>query len=303
VNRRAIAIPVLLLAGAATGCSTASDNDSAARVDEFELSQDELDDLLVSATPTTTTLPGTKPVDESDASAQTARELLTVWIVTRILEADLADQGETVSPQAIADVTGALAAQDPVGWEAVPLDLQNLQVEHRAAIETWSALEIPPPTDEELLALYAAGTAESGLVCSAHILVATEAEAQEILDRLEGGADFAELAASESTDEGSGADGGNLPCAPTSAFEENYVPEFVEAALAAEIGEPFGPVRSEFGYHVIVLRSPDQVDPAELATLYAETPARFQRAAEAVDIYVDPRYGAFNAVTGVEPLG
>jgi hypothetical protein len=303
VNRRAIVISVLLLAGAATGCSTASDNDSAARVDDSELSQAALDDLLVSATPTTTTLPGTEPVDESGASAQTARDLLNTWIVTRILEIDLAAHGETVSAQAIADVTGALAAQDPAGWAAVPPDLQTLQVEQRAAIETWSALEIPPPSDDELLALYGAGTAESGLVCSAHILVATEAEAQALLDQLEGGADFAELAASESTDQGSGADGGNLPCAPTSAFEENYVPEFVEAALATEIGEPVGPVQSEFGYHVIVLRSPDQVDPAELAALYTETSARFLRAAAAVDVYVDPRYGAFNAVTGVEPLG
>jgi hypothetical protein len=303
VNRRAILIPVLLIAGVATGCSSVSDNDAAARVDEFELSQDALGGLLVGATPTTTTQPGAEPVDESDASAQTARDLLNVWILTRIIEADLAAQGEAVSPQAIADVTSALAAQDPAGWAEVPLDLQTLQVEQRAAIETWSALEISPPSDDELRAMYDAGTTESGIVCSAHILVATEAEAQAILDRLEGGADFAELAASESTDTGSGADGGNLPCALTNTFEETYVPEFVEAALAAEIGEPFGPVQSEFGYHVIVLRSSDQVDPGELSALYMETSARFQRAAAAVDIYVDPRYGTFNATTGVEPLG
>jgi PPIC-type PPIASE domain len=303
VIRRAIVIPILLLAAAATGCTTASDNDAAARVGEFELSQDELGGLLVGATPTTTTQPGTEPVDDSDLSAQTARDLLNVWILTRIIEADLAAQGESVSPEAIADVTGAFAAQDPAGWAALPIDLQNLQVEQRAAIETWSALEIPTPSDAELRAAYDAGTAESGIVCSAHILVATEAEAQSILDRLAGGADFAELALAESTDTGSGADGGNLPCALTNTFEDTYVPEFVEAALAAEIGEPVGPVQSEFGYHVIVLRSSDQVDPAELGALYTESSARFQRAAAAVDIYVDPRYGAFNAVTGVEPLG
>jgi hypothetical protein len=303
VIRRAIVIPVLLLAAAATGCSSVSDNDAAARVGEFELSQDELGELVVGATPTTTTQPGTEPVDESEYSAQTARDLLNVWILTRIIEADLAAQGETVSPEAIADVTGALAAQDPAGWAAVPVDLQNLQVEQRAAIETWSALEVPTPSDEELLAVYDAGTEESGIVCGAHILVATEAEAQAILDRLEGGADFAELAASESTDTASGANGGNLQCALSNTFEDTYVPEFVEAALAAEIGEPIGPVQSEFGYHVIVLRSSDQVDPAELAALYTDQSARFQRAAAAVDVFVDPRYGVFNAITGVEPLG
>jgi hypothetical protein len=303
VNRRAIAIPVLLLAVAATGCSTFSDNDAAARVGEFELSQDELGDLVIGATPTTTTQPGTEPVDESGASAETARNLLNIWILTKIVEADLAARGESVSPQAIADVTGALAAQDPQSWAAIPVELQNLQVEQRAAVEAWTALEVPPPSDDELRALYDTGTGESGIVCGAHILVATEAEAQGILDRLEGGDDFAELAASESTDAASGANGGNLPCASTTEFEGTYVPEFVDAALAAEIGEPFGPVRSEFGYHVIVLRPSDQVDPAELAALYTDTSARFQRAAAAFDVYVDPRYGSFNPVTGVEALG
>ena len=118
-------------------------------------------------------------------------------------------------------------------------------------------------------------------MCSSHILVETEAEADAILDRLEGGADFAELAASESIDTGSGANGGALPCDLTSNFEAAYVPEFVEAALAAEIGEPVGPVQSEFGYHIIVLRPSDQVDPAELAALYTEAsatlPARRER--------------------------
>ncbi|HWM22763.1 MAG TPA: peptidylprolyl isomerase [Ilumatobacteraceae bacterium] len=303
MNRRAVVIPVVLLAGAVTGCATFSDNDAAARVGDFELSQDELGDLVIGATPTTTTQPGTPAVDESGASADTARNVLNIWILTKIVEADLTARGESVTSQKIADVTGALAAQDPQGWAAVPIDLQNLQVMQRAAVETWSALEFPPPSDDELRTLYDSGTAKSGIVCTAHILVAAEADAKEILDRLEGGADFAELATSESTDTASAANGGNLPCALTNTFEDTYVPEFVEGVLAAQIGEPFGPVQSEFGYHVIVLRPSERIDPAELATLYTDTSARFQRAAAEFDVYVDPRYGSFNPVTGVEALG
>ena len=63
VSRRAVAVPILLLAGAATGCSAFSDNDAAARVADFELSQDELDELLVAATP------GAQPDDELEAVA------------------------------------------------------------------------------------------------------------------------------------------------------------------------------------------------------------------------------------------
>ena len=297
MNRRAVAVPILLLAGAATGCSTFSDNDAAARVADFELSQDELGELLVSATP------GAQPDEELELSGETARGLLNTWILTRILEVDLADQDLTVDAAATQEAAASLEATNPEAWATTPAPMQNLQIEQQAVIATWSALEVPAPSDAELRAQYDAGTEESGLVCSAHILVETKAEADAILDQLEGGADFAELAASESIDTGSGAAGGNLPCDLTGNFESAYVPEFVEAALAAEIGEPVGPVQSEFGYHIIVLRSSDQVDPAELATLYTDVTQRFQRAAREVEIYVDPRFGAFNPASGVVALG
>jgi len=297
VNRRAVVVPILLLAGAATGCTTFSDNDAAARVGEFELSQDQLGDLMIAATP------GAEPDEQRELSGETARGLLNTWILTKVLEVDLADQGQSVSAEAIADATGAFAAQDPDGWATTPVALQDLQVEQQAAITIWSALEVPTPSDDELRSFYDAGTDESGVVCSAHILVETEAEALAILDQLEGGADFAELAASESIDTGSGANGGDLPCDRTINFEGSYVPEFAEAALAVDVGETVGPVQSQFGYHVIQLRPPDRVDPAELATLYADTTIRFQRVAEAVDIYVDPRFGSFNSASGVAALG
>lgn len=297
MTRRAVVVPILVLAGAASGCSTFSDNDAAARVDEFELSQDQLGELMIAATP------GAQPDEQLELSADTARSLLNTWILTKILEVDLAAQGQSVSAEAIADATGAFAAQDPDGWATTPVALQDLQVEQQAAITIWSELEVPTPSEDELRSLYAAGTEESGFVCSAHILVDTEAEADAILDQLEGGADFAELAASESIDTGSGANGGDLPCDRTINFEGTYVPEFVEAALAAEIGEPVGPVQSQFGYHVIMLRPSDRVDPAELATLYADTTVRFQRVSEGVDIYVDPRFGTFNSASGVVALG
>lgn len=297
MNRRAAVVPILLLAGVVTGCSTFSDNDAAARVADFELSQEELDELMISATP------GAQPGDELELSGETARGLLNTWILTRILEVDLAAQDTTIDDAATQAAAESLEASNPEAWATTPAPMQNLQIEQQAAIATWSALEVPTPSDEELRAHYETGTAESGVVCSAHILVETEAEANAILDQLEGGADFAELAASESIDTSSGANGGSLPCDLTNNFESAYVPEFVDAALAAEIGEPVGPVKSEFGYHIIVLRPSDQVDPAELAALYTDVSQRFKRAASDVDVYVDPRFGTFNSSSGVVALG
>jgi PPIC-type peptidyl-prolyl cis-trans isomerase-like protein len=295
VNRRAVLVPIFLLAGVATGCSTFSDNDSAARVGDFELSQDELGDLLIGATP----MPD-PPTDVRDG--ETARAVLTTWIITRVFELDLAAQGASVSAQAIAATGDALAAEDPSGWAAKAVDVQTLEIEQRAAFETWSALEVAAPSDAELRSIYEAGVAESGFLCGAHILVETAEAAQDIVDQLEGGADFAELAASDSIDTNSGPNGGNLPCALTDAYEAN-VPELAEAFLAADFGVPVGPVPSEAGYHVIVLRPSDQVDPGELGAVYNGAPLRFQRAAGGVDIYVDPRFGSFDPSIGVRAIG
>jgi hypothetical protein len=295
--RRVAAVPILVGAVATAGCSTLSDNDAAARVGDVELSQDDLDQLLIAATP------GAEPGDDIDLAADTARELLNTWILTRILEFDLAAEGTAVDPADVEEVTSALEASDPDRWATTPVAMQDLQIDQQAAIATWSNLEVAAPSDDELRALYDAGTTESGFVCAAHILVETEAEATDALDQLAGGADFAELAASESLDTASGADGGNLPCEPASSFADAYVPEFVEASLAADIGEPVGPVQSEFGYHVILLRPSDRVEVSDLAALYSDISLRFQRAAHGTDIYVDPRFGSFNSTSGVVAIG
>jgi parvulin-like peptidyl-prolyl isomerase len=94
-------------------------------------------------------------------------------------------------------------------------------------------------------------TAYDGLteVCSSHILVATEAEAMDLLDRLADGETFADLAIELSTDRGSGDQGGDLGCGPPSQF----VDAFAEATLEATVEEPFGPVETTFGFHLILV--------------------------------------------------
>lgn len=295
--RRAAVILAAMVAVGATGCSTFSDNGVAARVGDLELSQSQFDGLLIAATP------GAEPGDQLALSGDTARDLLNTWILTRILELDLAADGAAVDPVATEEAASALEASDPDRWATTPVAMQDLQVEQQAAITSWSELEVATPSDDELRAIYDGGTEESGIVCSAHILVGTEEQANDLLDQLDDGADFAELAASESIDTASGADGGNLPCDLRGNFEGAYVPEFVDAALAAQLGEPTGPVQSQFGYHVIMLRPSDRVDAGELATLYADVSQRFQRAAAKFDIYVDPRFGSFNPSSGVVALG
>ena len=100
-------------------------------------------------------------------------------------------------------------------------------------------------------------------VVAAHILVkpeegkgpegdaAAKAKAEKLADRAKKGEDFAKLA-NENTDDPSGkGSGGQLP--PFSKGQ--MVPEFDEAAFSMAPGEIRGPVKSQFGYHVIKLVS------------------------------------------------
>lgn len=82
---------------------------------------------------------------------------------------------------------------------------------------------------------------------AAHILVATEDEAKALKTQLDGGADFAELAKVNSTDTGSGANGGDLGWFGTGAM----VKPFEDAVVAAKVGEVTAPVQSDFGWHLI----------------------------------------------------
>jgi len=82
---------------------------------------------------------------------------------------------------------------------------------------------------------------------ASHILVAEEAKAEEIMEKLKDGGDFAALAKELSKDKASGAQGGDLGY----FTEDRMVPAFSKAAFALKKGEISEPVQTGFGWHVI----------------------------------------------------
>ena len=79
-----------------------------------------------------------------------------------------------------------------------------------------------------------------------HILVATEEQCQSIKDEIANGADFAEMAKTHSTCP-SGRSGGDLgEFAPG-----QMVREFNDVCFNDEVGVVHGPVKTQFGYHLI----------------------------------------------------
>lgn len=84
-----------------------------------------------------------------------------------------------------------------------------------------------------------------------HILVADEKTADEVLAQLKAGGDFAALAARYSKDTVSAANGGDLGF----AARETFVAPFADALFGMQVGETAGPVKTQFGYHVIQLEA------------------------------------------------
>lgn len=109
---------------------------------------------------------------------------------------------------------------------------------------------------------------------AAHILVETEEEAQAVLEEVNGGADFAEVAKEKSTGP-SGPSGGDLGWFAAGAM----VPVFDEAVQGMQAGDVAGPVESEFGWHVIKLNDTREQDAPSLEEVRAELEAALQQQA------------------------
>lgn len=176
----------------------------------------------------------------------------------------------------------ALREQLPAQYQSLPDDVLFKGILDQLVQQTALAQSVGEPKLKDRLALendrrgYLSGVALQGVVSAAvtdealqkayeakfkdaapqkeynaaHILVETEEKANELKAQLEGGADFAELAKANSTDTGSGAMGGDLGWFGLGMM----VKPFEEAVVAAEIGKVVGPVQSQFGFHLILVK-------------------------------------------------
>ena len=270
-------LPALIAAAALalSGCATFTDADVAARVGDDELTVDQLTSIAREQL-------GDDEANRADM--QMIIGILNNWVLDRVLRSDLA-------------VTG-------ISIDEIEGELTNATLEESisASFGTWQQAPATPISDEAVRARYELGPLESNLTCTAHILVDDEATADEVLARLADGDDFGELAVEYSTDT-SGVNGGALPCSTTSDFGAQYIPEYVEAALDADMGEPVGPVESQFGYHIILVRPYDDLAGDELLGVLALPQLRFAFAADDLEVYVNPRYGDFDPASFVTPLG
>ncbi|MWB76757.1 peptidylprolyl isomerase [Pseudooceanicola sp. 216_PA32_1] len=116
---------------------------------------------------------------------------------------------------------------------------------------------------------------------AAHILVETEDEAKKLIEELDNGADFAELAKEHSTGP-SGPNGGDLGWFGKGMM----VPEFETAVAEMEPGAHSAtPVKTQFGWHVIMLNETREKSAPKLEEVRDEIVNELQRVA--VEAHID----------------
>ncbi|MBN1665968.1 MAG: peptidylprolyl isomerase [Anaerolineales bacterium] len=198
------------------------------------------------AIPTSTLTPlQLELVPPTPSTALTETETITLELGTEPTPTAIPVEPEAAEPTAIPPTPTAYTAD---AYESNLKDgLSNLRTtgipedEFRAIIKR----EL---LREKLFEMLTADTPRSEeQVWARHILVETEEEAKEVLNRYYAGEDFAALAQELSVDTGSGVEGGDLGWFGRGMM----VSEFEEVAFGLEIGEVSLPIESEFGWHVI----------------------------------------------------
>ena len=87
---------------------------------------------------------------------------------------------------------------------------------------------------------------------ASHIMVGSEPEAEAIYNRLKKGDNFPNLAQEYSLDKQSAAQGGDMGYFTADQVKQ-FDPDFAGATLKLKVGEYSQPVKSKYGYHIIML--------------------------------------------------
>jgi peptidyl-prolyl cis-trans isomerase C len=217
---------------------------------------------------TAETMPETMPEAATEAAAPPASADSVVAIVNGeeitlgeliIMRTDLPEEYRQLPPAQIMEaLLSRVAVETTLAKRAIAEGLDaTLHAKLRARVDARSRLAearirqvIEAASNEEALRAAYAGVLANHVpvpeVRASHILVAEKAKAEDLLAQIANGASFADLAAEHGTD-GTKTSGGDLGW-----FEMGQmVPEFAQAAFAAEDGAYVGPVQTQFGWHLI----------------------------------------------------
>ena len=195
--------------------------------------------------------------DPSTAEGQAALARDREWVLDRMIEQVLIEQA--------AQEAGVTVSMEEVDANIASLkeDIGDATFQEWLAKEGMTEEQMREKLQREMIATKMANQVAADVpthgehIHARHIVVATEAEAQQLLAQLQAGADFATLAQSYSQDSSTRENGGDLGYFPRGVLTS---PEVEEAAFQLQPGQVSEIVSSPLGYHIIQVldRVPDQ---------------------------------------------
>lgn len=233
------------------------------------------------STPATTASPA---VDKADAVAVVNGQYISKSSL-ETLEKEIAERshGQTFPKEKLVEelVQRELLVQDALQkqLDKSPEFIAQLEAAKKSLLTQavlQNFIKANPVTDAEIKAEYDNKVAaEKGTEYKArHILVKTEAEAKKLITELNKGADFAKLANKHSLDAKESQNGGDLGWFSAAQM----VAPFSEAVAALEKGKySKEPVKTQFGYHVILKEDSRPVTPPPLEAVKEQLTPFMQR--------------------------
>lgn len=306
------ALAVILVLGLTFGLAGCGSDEVAATVNDEDIMKSELDEQVEKLQEQ---YPQMFEGPDAEARLLDFQQRLLDNLINSVLISQAAEEmGIEISDSDVDAELDQLRAgfQDDAAFEdalaQAGMTLETLETQVRDQLLTEALLEQitsdSEVTEEDIAAYYEANSAqfaEQAAVHASHILFDPEDKelAQQVLDEINNGASFEQLAEEHSKDSVSAANGGDLgwPTTP-------YVPEFQAAAEALEIGEVSDLVESTFGWHIILLndsRDEREKDLDEVRDQIEEI-LKQQTSADAYQVFLDDLKGEATIVIHIEGL-
>ena len=275
--------------------SCGSTSNSAAEMGGTKISRDELELTITELSDA-----GQTPVVDGEIPGDTARSVLTALLQGAAADVILKKYGQEIT-KADRDEIAVSVSQNTDTTEFTE-HLKNLSIELNAG--GLALGRVSAPDAETAAKMYDKAPASLGVMCVRHLVVKEEAKAKEALAKVLGGADFAEVAGEYSIEPNAKESGGALSgeknaCMLLSEYQNSFDPDFTAGALLAKPGVATGPVKSSFGYHIILIRPFVEVATDISALLEANAGVLLLNGYLATTkIKVDSAYGRWNPASG-----